>query len=212
MRIAIFGATGKTGLKVTELALIKGFDVKVLVRNPAKMTISNPKLEVIRGDVTNYGDVEKVTMGTDAVIVTLGASSDMISDIVLADGTKNIVRSMKNNQVRRIIVMSSYAMNGSKEGVSLLKQIGMTDKQISTIKPIFADKMEQERITRNSGLDFIIIRPVMLTDGDQTENYRVSDKMNVSPGDSISRADVADFILKSINSDEWWGRTVILSN
>jgi len=52
----------------------------------------------------------------------------------------------------------------------------------------------------------------MLTDGDQTENYRVSDKMNVSPGDSISRADVADFILKSINSDEWWGRTVILSN
>ncbi len=210
MKIAVFGATGKTGIQVVQQALDQGLEVKAFVRDPQKMTIKNDKLSLVQGDVVKPEAVEAGVEGVDAVVVTLGPKPD--AGNVMAEGTANIISSMKKHNVKRLIVQSSYPMSGSPEGMEFLRNQGMTDEQIaSMLQPAIDDKVKQETETRESGLDYLIIRPLILTDGEKTGMYRVGEKLDVKPGDTISRADVADFMLKSLTSDEWSGKTVVLA-
>ncbi|PJC66639.1 epimerase [Candidatus Beckwithbacteria bacterium CG_4_9_14_0_2_um_filter_47_11] len=211
MKIIVFGATGKTGKEVVKQALAQGDKVAALVRNPKKMDISHENLSLVQGDVLDGAAVDWVIKGTDGVIVALGASADMQSDIVMAQGTANIISSMKKHSVKRLIVQSSYAMSGSPEGIELLKSVGMGEEQIDAIRPVLDDKAKQEKIVRASGLEFVIVRPTMLTDTEKSGKYRVGEKLTVKPGEAIARADVADFMLKSLISNEWREKTVTIS-
>lgn len=206
MKIAVFGVTGKTGMQIVKQVLDLGFEVKAFVRDPGKMTIANEKLEVVKGDILDPETVDSGVSGVDAVLLALGSDKP-----VLAEGTANILNAMKKHGVKRIVVESSYPMGGSPEGMAFLKSVGMTDEQIEGIKPITDDKIGQEKVVAESGLDWIIVRPLMLTDGEKTGKYRVGEKLDVKPGDNISRADVADFMLKSLKDDLWLHKTVTIT-
>lgn len=211
MKIAVFGATGKTGIKAVGQALEKGDEVKALVRSPQKITISDEKLSIVQGDVTDAAAVENIIDGVDGVLVALGASADMQTDIVMEQGTKNIIDAMKKHNVKRIIVQSSYGMSGDQEGTQFMKQMGMGDEQIGMIQPVLDDKKKQTEVVVNSGLEYVLVRPLMLTDGEKTGEYRVGESLDVKQGDSISRADVADFMLKALTDNTYVGKTVTLS-
>lgn len=211
MKIAVFGASGKTGIKAVGQALEKGYEVKALVRNPQKITVSDEKLSIVQGDVTDTATVEKTINGVDGVLVTLGASPDMQADIVMEQGTKNIIDAMKKYKVKRIIVQSSYAMSGDEEGIHFMKQMGMGDEQIAMVQKVLDDKKKQTEAVVTSGLEYILVRPLMLTDGEKTGEYRVGENIEVKLGDSISRADVADFMLKALTDTSYIGKIVTLS-
>ncbi len=211
MKIAVFGASGKTGVKVVEQALAMGYEVKALARNPQKITISDEKLSIVQGDVTDAAAVEKTINGVDGVLVTLGASADMQADIVMEEGTKNIINAMKKYNVKRIIVQSSYAMSGSEEGVAFMKQMGMGDEQIAMVQPVLDDKAKQEDAIRDSGLEYTVVRPLMLNDESKTGSYRAGETLDVKVGDNISRADVADFMLKELTENNFTGKTLTLA-
>lgn len=211
MKITIFGASGATGKNVVEQALAQGNEVTAFVRNPEKMDIKNNKLTVTQGDVTNAQDIEKAVAGVDGVLVTLGASPDMQADIVMEEGTRNILDAMKKHGVKRIIVQSSYPMSGSPEGVAFLKEMGMGDEQIAMVQPVLDDKARQEDALRDSGLAYTIVRPLMLNDDPKTGKYRVGENLVIKVGDAISRADVADFMLKDLTENKFIGKTVTLA-
>ena len=211
MKITVFGATGKTGKEVVKQALELGYEIKAFVRNPDKMDISNDKLTLIKGDVTNQEEVEQAVEGVDGVIVALGASSDMQADIVMEQGTRNIMNAMKKYGVKRIIVQSSYAMSGSPEGIEFMKKMGMGEEQIAMVKPVLDDKTKQEEAIQASGLEYTIVRPLMLNDEGKTGKYRVGENLDVKVGDAISRADVADFMLKDLTENKFAGKIVTLS-
>src|SRR3989338_10476914 len=155
--------------------------------------------------------VEQAIDGVEGVIVALGASPDMQSDLVMEQGTKNIIDAMKKHGVKRIIVQSSYAMSGFPESVEFMRSMGMGDEQIAMMKPVLDDKKKQTEAVTESGMEYVVVRPLMLTDTDKTGNYRVAEKLDVKVGDQISRADVADFMLKSLTSDDWLNKTVTVS-
>ena len=211
MKITIFGASGATGKNVVEQALAQGNEVTAFVRNPEKMDIKNDKLTVTQGDVTNVQDVENAVAAAEGVLVTLGASPDMQADIVMEEGTRNIMDAMKKHGVKRIIVQSSYPMSGSPEGVAFLKQMGMGDEQIAMVQPVLDDKAKQEDAIRDSGLAYTIVRPLMLNDDPKTGEYRVGENLVIKVGDAISRADVADFMLKDLTENKFIGKTVTLA-
>lgn len=210
MRIAVFGATGKTGIEVVKQGLDRGDSVVTFVRNPSKMTLQNANLTLVPGDVFDLNAVEKAIQGTDAVIVALGAGPDT-KGAVNTDGTKNIVAAMKKYGVKRLVVESSYPMSGSPESMEFLKAMVGEDK-IANMQPFIDDKAGQEKVTQESGLDWIIVRPLSLTDGPKTGKYRASDNLEVKPGDNISRADVADFMLKHLETAGWVGKIVTISS
>lgn len=211
MKITVFGASGATGKNIVEQALTAGDEVNAFVRNPEKLDIKNDKLTVIQGDVTNAQDVENAVADVDGVLVALGASPDMQADIVMEEGTKNIIDAMKKHDVKRIVVQSSYAMSGSQEGVAFMKEMGMGDEQIAMIQPLLDDKAKQEDAARDSGLEYTIVRPLMLNNEPKTGEYRVGEHLDIKVGDAISRADVADFMLKDLKENKFIGKTVSLA-
>lgn len=206
MKIIIFGASGKTGMEIVKQALAQGLEVCAFVRDLSKMTIKDPKLQVVKGDILDFDSVDRTVSEADAVLLALGSDKP-----ILAKGTENIISAMERHGVKRLIVESSYPMSGSPEGMQFLKGAGMTEDQIAMVKPAIDDKIKQESEVAASGLDWIIVRPLILSDGEKTGNYRVDEKLDIKQTDTISRADVADFMLKSLTNDRWLGKTVELS-
>ena len=102
-------------------------------------------------------------------------------------------------------------MSGSREGVAFLKAMGMGDEQIAMVQPVLDDKAKQEDAIRNSGLEYTIARPLMLNNEPKTGKYRVGENLVIKVGDAISRADVADFMLKDLTENKFVGKTVTLA-
>jgi putative NADH-flavin reductase len=192
MKLAIFGATGGTGLEVVKQALVAGHVVTALARTPAKLNLDNPALTVVQGDVLDPVAVEKVLTGADAVICSLGNTANN-PDFVVSSGTQVIVDAMQKLAVRRLIVVSSLGVGDSKDQVPFFFKALMK----TVLKKAMQDKERQEQIVRASSLDWTIVRPGGLTDGPQTGSYKSGTDPKITAG-QVSRADVADFVLKQL--------------
>ena len=116
MKIAIFGASGKTGILTVYQALDKGHQVTAFARNPSAVTIQHKKLTIVQGDILEYDKVKKAVEGQEVVICALGVESRKVST-VLSEGTRNIVRAMEECKVNRLICMSSAGVLVNDAGI-----------------------------------------------------------------------------------------------
>ena len=125
--------------------------------------------------------------------------------VTLSHGTKNVVAAMEKRCVKRFICESSLGVNESK------RQAGFALNYIwipLLLRGIFADKKTQEKLIQESRLDWVIVRPARLTNGPRSGVYRSGfDPGDMSIDGQISRADVADFMLKQLTSDAFLGKT-----
>lgn len=94
MNITVFGGTGATGLLLIEKALKSGHSVTVLARTPSKISIKNDNLRIVKGELTETNKIEEAIKNADAVISVLGPDQKT-KGLVIADGIKNIVGTMK---------------------------------------------------------------------------------------------------------------------
>jgi len=208
--IAVFGASGLTSSECVYQALKKGDNVIGLTRNPSNLKIpagsggdkagqslTDEKLTVIQGDVTNPADVAKVfeTGKIDGVIVGLGGKTSDVGETMLTDGTNNIMNAMKTNGVKRIAVITSIGAGDSKDQAPFFFKILMA----TAMKKIFNDKNNQEAAVMKSGLEYCIVRPGGLTVEPPTGIINVID----GQAGSITRADVADFCLDAVTMDDF---------
>lgn len=197
MKIAVFGASGRTGILTVYQALDKGYDVHAFARIAQNVTIQHPKIRIFQGDVLEYDKVKQAVEGTDAVIVTLGQDGNKPLRI-LSGGTANIVNAMKETGVKRLIVMSSAGILGNDTHPVFGKIIVPL-----VLNNVFKDKKRQMEIILESGLEWVIIRPPRLTDAPKTGKYQLTEGR---PGTrSVPRADVADFMLKLLTNKKYDG-------
>ena len=193
MKVAIFGATGGTGQQLVAQALEAGYTVQALVRDPARLTHTNPDLTLVTGDVLDANAVSATIQGADAVVVTLGNTANN-PDWIVSDGTRVVVEAMKQQEVRRLVVVSSLGVGDSRSQVPFAFRMLMT----TVLKKPMEDKERQEELVRESGLDWIMVRPGGLTDGPKTGAYKAGADGKIGVG-QVSRADVADFVLKQLS-------------
>jgi len=188
MKIVIFGSTGKTGIVTVFQALEKGHVVTAFARNPASVTIQHRNLRVITGDILDYQKVKEAVEGQDAVISALGVKTRKYTT-TLSEGTSNIMKAMEDTGVNRFICMSSSGILGNDGGFLFGRIIVPL-----MLKQVFEDKKRQMELIKKSSLEWVIIRPVGLTDAPRTGKYKIYEG---SPGSwTIPRTDVADFMLK----------------
>lgn len=202
MKIVVFGATGGTGKQLVQQALGQKHEVTAFVRNPAKLDIKHENLRVFQGNILDKSDLEKAMMGKDAVLSTLGARSILKKTSVISEGTKNIIAAMKKHKVKRLIFESAFGVGESRSKAGLL---GKVDNIV--LKNIFADKVKQEEYIRKSGLDWVIVRPAILTNGPKKGTYRTGEDIKIRFFATISRADVSDFMLKQLSQDDYIRKT-----
>ncbi|MEJ2182393.1 MAG: SDR family oxidoreductase [Nitrospirota bacterium] len=196
MNIAVFGASGRTGRHLLKQGLERGHAVTAFVRNPARLRIAHDNLSVVQGDVLHPAEVEAAVKGRDAVLSALGLSKGSPKTIC-ADGTGNIISAMKRHGVKRLVVQSAFGAGETRKRGLYARLLWIL------IAPRMKDKEAMEAAVRESGLQWVIVRPVRLTDGPETGSYRTGTRLKPGPFPKVSRADVADFMLRQMQSDEF---------
>lgn len=205
MKIAVFGAGGRTGLLTVFQALDKGHLVTAFARSPEKVTIRHKNLKVIQGNILDYLKVKEAVEGQDAIISALGNSGRKHST-ELSDGTANIIKAMKETGVKRFICMSSAGILGNDGGFFFGKII-----MPLFLKNVFEDKRRQMKVIRDSeGIEWVIIRPTGLTDSPKTGKYKV--RQGPPGGSTVPRADVADFMLRLLTDRQFDGQLPSISS
>lgn len=205
MIIAVFGATGGTGREVTQQALAQGHAVRALVRTPSKLELSHDNLQVIAGNVLDQAAVDATLTGADAVVCSLGHSDNNPPDVV-SSGTANIVAGMQALNIKRLVVVTSLGVGDSIDQVPFVFKTLMK----TVLRQAMADKEVQEQLVRQSGLDWIIVRPGGLTDEPFSGNYRAGTDKSIAAG-RVSRADVAHFVLQQVQEDQYLYQTPAIS-
>jgi putative NADH-flavin reductase len=200
-RLLIVGATGGTGRQLVARALERGLTVTALVRDPARLKVSHPELAIVQGNVLDQGSLDAAMRGQEAVISALGHKRFFYPTRILSDGTRNILRAMEAHGVPRFVCETSLGIGDSAGRLGLY----YTLFTIPVVLPFYYwDKTRQERLIAGSSVEWIIVRPGLLTNAEKRGRYRHGfDVGSFLWTVRISRADVADFMLDQLESDAY---------
>ena len=201
MKLLIFGATGGTGRELVKQAIAQDHTVTGFSRHADDLKEPFPNVQAISGDVADMAAVEQAVQGQDAVLSTLGSSSLKRSP-ALTQGVENIVKAMEQHNVRRLVYQSSLGVGDSRKRVGFLIRYIIIPL---VLRNAIADHEDKESIIRSSNLDWVIVRPAGLRDEPLTGDYRTGE--DIEFGARISRADVADFMLKQVSDDAYLNQT-----
>ena len=206
MRLLILGATGPTGRQVVDQALAAGHEVTAFARSAARVTVKHPNLTVEIGDATESHALERPMIGRDAVLSALGAGNSLRSEIA-SRATAALIAAMRAQGLRRIVSLSAFGVGESFQQASLLQRLAYR----TLLRQIFADKAKADAMLRQSGLEWTLVYPTVLTDGARTDTCRVGEKLAMKGMPTVSRADVAAFMLAQLSTAEWLRRTAVIS-
>ncbi|WP_442637011.1 NAD(P)-dependent oxidoreductase [Rossellomorea marisflavi] len=200
MKIIVFGATGATGAEVLKQAKERGLDVTAFVRDPAKLPDHST---FIQGDATDRQAVHEALQGQDAVISCLGASG-LGKTTQLSTMTGHILSGMQLQGARSIHYVASAGIDHEITGFQ-----GKLAQFI--LRNVLKDHREAVSLIKDSGFRYTIARPMQLINGPFTGEYRTHPASIPEGGKKISRADVAHFLLESLDHDAYANASIGLS-
>ncbi len=202
MKIILWGATGLTGCEVLTQALEAGHEVKAVVRNPEMIRKKHDNLSIVRGDILNPQSVEDAVTDGEVIISAVGSGASFSKarkpTTLYSEGFANIVAAMHKHNILRFIALLSVGTVPDPNEAFIHKKIIRP-----LIKGTYDDMRRAENILADcDDLDWIGIRPLRLMNTPRTGKYRTAPDILPPGGVEISRADVAEFILKQISDDE----------
>jgi putative NADH-flavin reductase len=208
MKLVVLGATGGTGREIVRQAIERGHSVTAFVRNPDGLQRNGNHVAVVQGDLLNPDNLARVIAGHDAVISGFGprvpvskADAHLLQQFALV-----LTDAMHMEQVRRAVVVSVAFLFKN----SLFPPAYLLGRLL--FPQVVADASAMESVIKSSGLDWTLVRPPELTDKPYTGKYRVRMEHLPNFGFSISRADVADYMLKIVDDHATVGKIIGVSN
>jgi uncharacterized protein YbjT (DUF2867 family) len=210
--VLIIGASRGIGLETVKAALQAGHSVRALARSARRIPVDHPRLEKMAGDALEMTTVKSALTGVDVVTQSLGISGG--PEIILeptrffSTATRVLVTAMEEAQVKRLICVTGFGAGDSRGHGGFLYSAAFH----LLLGRLYEDKDVQERIVRRSKLDWVIVRPVILTNGSKTNAYRALVDPRRWRCGFISRADVADFLVKQIDGDAFLHKTPVLTS
>ena len=207
MNILIIGASQGTGAEAVRNAVDHGHSVTAFARTPSNLTFKHERVALIQGDFHDAASVSRAVPGHDAVIITASAtklSAFKENPNYFSQGTRFTIDAMKVHGCKRLVVLSALGTGESRKLANWF-----VDKLMISflLKVPFEDHERQERMVMDSGLDWVIARPGRLTNGPARKVYVTQPELKPVPG-SISRADVADFLVRAATEETWLGHAV----
>ena len=204
MKVLVLGASGRTGRLVVEEALDAGHEVTAFCHEPQTF---GSGVRVVIGDSTRSADIERAMTNQDAVIDAVGETQPYKKTELEAATARNVVDAMRLKFVPRLVVISMLGVGDSVDQASFLYE--------HILLPTFlrggaADKAAMETTVREAGLDFVIVRPALLSDHEQKA------PLSIVEGDAkahtTGRADLARFLVQQLTDDSHLGRALVVAN
>lgn len=216
MKILVVGATGGSGRALVDELLAAGHAVTAFSRNAERIE-PQPGLGRVNGDATSAADIERAVVGHDAVVVTLGIGENPLRVRLLGPahtpldvrsaGTRNVIRAMQRHGLKKLVVQTSYGVGDTRD------RLGFADRLFFSLllRPQIADTERQDQDVKHSGLDWVIVQPVHLTDSEDAPEPFVSSQGDTGRRLKVSRRSVARFLARAALGDEFIGKSVALS-
>jgi len=197
MKLIVLGATGATGLEIVRQAIERGHDVTAFVRSPDRLNPFKDRIAVVKGDPLNSAELATALKGHDAVISGFGprlpiskADTDLLQRFAAA-----VTTAMPLAGINRIVVESTAFLFRD----SVIPPTYLFGRLF--FSGVTADSAAMEAIFTASKLAWTLVRPPRLTDNSYTGKYRTQEGHLPPFGFSISRADVADCMIKAVQND-----------
>lgn len=206
--VLVIGASNGIGLETVKASLAAGHRVRAFARSAARIELSDPNLERFVGDALKAGDVAAALDGVDVVVQALGVPmKDLLGPVTLfSDATNVLVPAMEEAGVRRVIAVTGFGTGDSRGAIGFLQRVPFR----LVFGRAYDDKDAQEMRIRKSGLDWMFVRPGVLTPGSATGRYKVLSDPSSWRNGLISRADVAHFIVGEIDRPSYGRKAVVL--
>lgn len=210
MKIAIFGATGETGRQLVEQALAAGYQVVAYVRNPSKLNTKHENLTIVQGELADQAIIERAVSAADAVISVLGPRGGSKGKPITR-GMQNIIEAMKKQGVRRLIISSTLSAKDPND-LPDFKAKALVNLVKLTMHAAYEEIVSVADTVRKSDLDWTIVRLTTLNNNPKSGKVRVGYLGKGEVGLRISRADLAEFMLKQVQNTKYLRQAPVISN
>jgi putative NADH-flavin reductase len=210
VRLTVFGATGETGRLLIEQALAAGDHVVAYARDPSKLGLKHEHLTVMKGELSDPLGIERAVSGADAVISVLGPRGRSKGKPI-TEGTENIIKAMKKHGVRRLVISSTASAKDPNDKPELRFRIMIGIVKLF-IYAAYEDITRTAETVRKSDLDWTIVRLSMLNNGRRSGKVKAGHMGRGEVGTRISRADIADFMLKQVQDKKYLRQAPLISN
>jgi uncharacterized protein YbjT (DUF2867 family) len=208
MKIAILGAAGMTGERLIGEALRRGHTVIGLARTPANIKGDPGRVERRFGDAFDRQSVLDGLQGADAVITTVGKRNLLDKRWWLnTEAHRNVIEGMRRHGARRLVAISSFGAARDMSRPGIRRKIYLTLR-----RKYYGDMQEMERMVIASGLEGVAVRAPMLYNTAPKRAFHVELDRNVPGGRSVSRDDLAAFVLDCVEKPDYVGRVVSLAD
>ena len=210
MKIVIFGATGETGRQLVEQALAAGYQVVAYVRNPSKLNTKHENLTIVQGELADQAIIERAVSAADAVISVLGPRGGSKGKPITR-GMQNIIEAMKKQGVRRLIISSTLSAKDPNDLPDFTAK-ALVNLVKLTMHAAYEEIVSVAETVRKSDLDWTIVRLTTLNDNPKSGKVRVGYLGKGEVGLRISRADLAEFMLKQVQDTKYLRQAPVISN
>ncbi|MEH6569251.1 MAG: NAD(P)H-binding protein [Halioglobus sp.] len=207
--VLVIGGTKGCGLEVVRLLLERGHSVTAIARHPENMPLEHKNLQNLLGDVTNADRIAELVPGHEVIVSAIGVGPTREPVSVFSQGMTNVLAALASPETTRLITVSGIGAGDSRGHGSFFYDNILWPLLLKTV---YLDKDKQEAMIRSSNTQWTIVRPGFLTDGPALASYRILDDMEGVTAGSITRADVAHYIVAAIEQNLQLGETVLLSN
>lgn len=192
MNILMFGATGRVGAHILQHALDDGHHVTVLARSPDKIHMDREQLTIVQGNVLHREDITHAMHGMDVVISALNTDGTT----TLSASMPLIIEAMYNEKIQRIITIGTAGILQSRISPHLLRYQSSESKRKSNRAAI--EHHQVYNLLKDSSLEWTIVCPTYLPDGERLGKYRVERDVLPEGGAEISVTDTAEFAYKQL--------------
>ncbi|KOR76847.1 NAD(P)-dependent oxidoreductase [Paenibacillus solani] len=194
MKVAIIGASGTIGKRITEEALRRGHDVTAILRNPERLEQEHERLNKVKADVMDPSSLEEAIQGHDAVISAFGPKFGQEEELLAA--ARTIVEGTKRGGVSRLLIVGGAGSLISDTGVPLMD----TPEFPGEIRPLARAHADAYDIYKESDLEWTYVSPAAVIEpGKRTGQFRIGMDRLVTDESGSSRISVEDFAVAMID-------------
>jgi uncharacterized protein YbjT (DUF2867 family) len=184
MKIAVLGATGRTGQVIVEQALAAGHHVAALVRRPEGLPVRGENLEVVVGDARDPAIIEKLAAEID----------DSASVDVCLVSTRLLFDALPRHGKRRIVLMSTHGAGGSNDGSPYVTWL----RDLVKNRVLDKDHTEEFIAASDAPVDWTVIRNPSIYEGELGRPHEVYTRIELDRSSRVTYQDLAAFALSEV--------------